>query len=523
MKKTLYKICGLSVESHSSSGAINILNNVDLTINKGEILGLVGPTGSGKSMLAWSLVDLLPMGCKITSGNITRDGKTEADLSSLRGKHTAMIFQDPMQSLNPIQTIGKQFTIIAKRKSGDTHEDAKSNIKKWLKRVRLDSVHDILDRFPHQLSGGQMQRVMIAFAISIVPEFIIADEITTGLDANTKIEIMDLLFEIQSELDIGILLISHDLGSVRRYCKRVAVMRSGSIVTEGSTNNVFSEKNGYTSSIIKAYDKTNSRLNTPRGKNKNELILSINNFKKSYFNNGLINRAINNVSVDLYQSTTLGLVGESGSGKTTLARMILNILDRDSGTLEIKTDKDSPKNLYQLTNKIGAVFQDNMASFNPRMTIFEILLEPLWLVGIRDLESTERKINQIMADIDLDLDLLSRYPHSLSGGQRQRVSIARAMILNPKILILDEPTSALDINIQHKILALLKSLQKHKKLSYLFISHDLAVISQMADMIAVLYKGEIIEVGNVAEVLNNPQQDYTKNLIASSMWKQNIK
>ena len=193
----LYKICGLSVESHSSSGAINILNNVDLTINKGEILGLVGPTGSGKSMLAWSLVDLLPMGCKITSGNITRDGKTEADLSSLRGKHTAMIFQDPMQSLNPIQTIGKQFTIIAKRKSGDTHEDAKSNIKKWLKRVRLDSVHDILDRFPHQLSGGQMQRVMIAFAISIVPEFIIADEITTGLDANTKIEIMDLLFEIQ--------------------------------------------------------------------------------------------------------------------------------------------------------------------------------------------------------------------------------------------------------------------------------------------------------------------------------------
>ena len=213
----------------------------------------------------------------------------------------------------------------------------------------------------------------------------------------------------------------------------------------------------------------------------------------------------------------------SGSGKTTLARMILNILDRDSGTLEIKTDKDSPKNLHQSTNKIGAVFQDNMSSFNPRMTIFEILLEPLWLVGIRDLESTERKINQIMADIDLDLDLLSRYPHSLSGGQRQRVSIARAMILNPKILILDEPTSALDINIQHKILALLKSLQKHKKLSYLFISHDLAVISQMADMIAVLYKGEIIEVGNVAEVLNNPQQDYTKNLIASSMWKQNIK
>ena len=203
--------------------------------------------------------------------------------------------------------------------------------------------------------------------------------------------------------------------------------------------------------------------------------------------------------------------------------MILNILDRDSGTLEIKTDKDSPKNLYQLTNKIGAVFQDNMASFNPRMTIFEILLEPLWLVGIRDSESTERKINQIMSDIDLDLDLLSRYPHNLSGGQRQRVSIARAMMLDPKILILDEPTSALDINIQHRILALLKSLQKHKKLSYLFISHDLAVISQMADMIAVLYRGEIIETGNVAEVLNNPQQDYTKNLIASSMWKQNIK
>ena len=524
MKRTLYKICGLSVESYSASGSINILNNVDLTINKGETLGLIGPTGSGKSMLAWSLIDLLPRGCKITSGNIARNGKTETNLSSLRGEHTAMIFQDPMQSLNPIQTIGKQFTIIAKRKNGYKKEDAKANIEKWLERVRLDSVHDILDRFPHQLSGGQMQRVMIAFAISIVPEFIIADEITTGLDANTKIEIMDLLFEIQNELDIGILLISHDLGSVKHYCKRVAVMRSGSIVTEGSTSSVFSnQKDGYIGSIIKAYDKANSWLNTPRGKNKNELILSINNFKKSYFNNGLINRAINNVSVNLYQSTTLGLVGESGSGKTTLARMILNILDRDSGTMELKADNDSPKNLYKATNKIGAVFQDNMASFNPRMTIFEILLEPLWLVGVRDSELTERKINEIMGDIDLDPDLLSRYPHSLSGGQRQRVSIARAMMLDPKILILDEPTSALDINIQHTILALLKSLQKEKKLSYLFISHDLAVISEMADMVAVLYKGEIIETGNVAGVLNDPKQDYTKNLIASSMWKQNIK
>lgn len=519
MREVLLNVSGLSVETYEEKKTTTILNDINLTIYKGETIGLIGETGSGKSMLGWALIDLLPSGCVVSDGAIEYGTTSTSEMTNLRGSHAAMIFQDPAQSLNPTQTIGKQIISILEKRDLKIECSVEEYANKWLTRVQLDSVVNIMGRYPHQLSGGQMQRVMIALAMSIRPKFIIADEITTGLDANIKLEIMDLLFSLKEELGVAVLLISHDLITIRRYCGRVAVMRSGEIVDKNGTDDIFiAGKDQYTRSLVKSQEQSNKKPNGVENRSLERTILSIEGFNKSYGDNKNKQTVVHNVSMTLYHGKTLGLIGESGSGKSTMARMILNILERDSGTMKLTIDETPTKNLTTPNNQLGAVLQDSTGSLNPRMNICEILSEPLRLIGVVDRNSIRSKILDMVNNVGLHESLLGRYPHSLSGGQRQRVSLARAMMLDPKIIVLDEPTSALDINVQKKILKLLKSLQKQKNLSYLFISHDLPVISEIAHDVAVLYNGKIIEVGTVEKILNKPEQAYTKKLIESSFW-----
>jgi len=513
MNNNLYEIRDLEIKSLSKIKPIVILDKINLNIKKGEKLGLVGQTGSGKSMLGFALIDLVPKGCLISGGHIAHFFDSFTSLSRLRGIKVTMIPQDPMQSLNPLQTIATQFSIILIKRFGYDKTEAKKHILEWIQKVRLHDVSGILDRYPHQLSGGQMQRIMIALAMSVDPDFIIADEITTGLDTNIKIEILNLLFTLQKDLQVAVLIISHDLISVQKYCDRIAVLQSGRIVDIDDRKTVGKSSDIYIKNLKKIPDK----ISKPKYKNRSEPILHLKNLSKTYGKNIKTVSALNGVTFEIYKGETLGIIGESGSGKTTLVKAILNIIERDSGDV-IFSEHQNEDSTTRSDKIIGAVFQDSFGSLNPRMTIYDILAEPLILSGLKEPKSMKTKIMDMLNKIHLDHNLLQLFPYQTSGGQRQRVSIARALMLNPSILILDEPTSALDIHTQDKILELLKAIQIQNQISYIFISHDLEVVSEISDRIAVLYKGKIIELGDKDDVLFNPSHDYTKKLIDSNAW-----
>jgi len=521
MKKPVLKISGLDVVSSNQNTSKTILSKLNLVVNKGDTLGIVGETGSGKTMLGWSIINLLPGGCFLKNGNIKFNGKNTFEVKNLRGKNISMIFQDPMHSLNPTQTIEKQMTDIIKKWRIGEKNSTKDQIDKWIGKVKLDSVFDIMGRYPHQLSGGQIQRVMIALAMCVRPKIIIADEITTGLDANIKLEIMDLLFSLQKETSVALIFISHDLFLVRRYCDRVAIMNSGKIIAEDSTKSIFNKKKYKKIRFSMGVNFSEKKIKKLEGGSSRRIVLAVKGFNKSYGNKINKNHVVKDVSFNLYYGKTLGLVGESGSGKSTIAKMILNILDRDSGQLKLTTDEKTIENLRIPSGEISVVLQDHLGSLNPKMNSFDILLEPLELRGITGEKIIENRIKNMIHDVGLNNNILTRMTHSLSGGQRQRLSLARAMITEPKIIIFDEPTSALDPKIQKRIVGLLKSLQKKKNLTYLFISHDLSVISQISHYVAVLYSGKIIESGLAEKILNYPEQEYTKKLIESSFWMEN--
>ena len=510
MGKIFYEIKNLQIKSSPKKGTVKILNKINLNIYKSEILGLIGESGSGKSMLGCALLDMVPAGCLITKGSIAHHFNSNKSISRVRGIDIAMISQDPMQALNPLQKIKTQFAIILRRRFADNKENIKEQIMKWMEKVNLHHIPNILDRYPHQLSGGQMQRVMIAMAMSINPDFIVADEITTGLDASTKMEILNLLVSFQKKAGFSVLLISHDLKSIEKYCHRIAVLQSGKTVAVGATKMIFQKTKG-------RYKKAIKKTKVKKINNKSNSILNVKNLCKTYGSGRGSVSALKNITFTLNKGETLGIIGESGSGKTTLVKIILNILRRDSGDLffdELSKDKS----LTEPSRNIGAVFQDSHGSLNPKMKIFNILSEPLNLLGEKNNYNKKEKILNQLKKVHLDNNLLGLYPHELSGGQRQRISIARSLLTNPSIIVLDEPTSALDIETQGEILNLLLNIQKQEKLSYIFISHDLEVVSEIADSIAVLYKGEIIESGSVKDVLSCPSHDYTKKLIYSNSW-----
>ena len=507
MAEVLYKIKDLKIISKTENESRIILDKINLNIHKHEILGLVGETGSGKSMIGGALIGLLPSGCFIKSGEISHFFDSVIKKRHLRGSKVAMISQDPMQSLNPLQTIGTQFSIILKKRFNCNQPDTKKRIFRWVQKVKLHKVPGILNRYPHQLSGGQMQRIMIAIAMSVEPEFIIADEITTGLDMNTKMEIMTLLFSLQKNNKISVLFISHDLIVVQKYCDRVVLLKSSEIIELNDSKTIINKTDNYVNTFKKSQNKNLNK------KNNNTLgpILYVKELYKNYGKNKDTVLGLNGISFEIYEGETLGVIGESGSGKTTLVKTVLNILERDSGNIYLQKQR-----LNKPNRKIGAIFQDNKGALNPQMSIHDILCEPLVIKGVKDFKSTQKKTKEMLAKVNLDVDLLSKFPHQLSGGQRQRVSIARALMVNPSVLILDEPTSSLDIYTQKKILHLLQSLQNEYKMSYVFISHDLRIVSKIADRIIVLYKGSIVEHGKTTDVLCYPSHDYTKKLIDSN-------
>jgi len=514
----LISVKDLQIKAYSDAGDHIILDKINLEIKKGEKLGLIGETGSGKSMLGHSLINMIPSGCSITSGTVNNYINSTIKRSTLRGYKISMISQDPMHSLNPLQNIEKQFSTFLMKRFGFNKPKAREHILNWINKVQLQNVQDILKRYPHQLSGGQMQRIMIAIALSIEPELIIADEITTGLDANVKMEILNLLFYLQKHHRIAVLLISHDVMSIQKYCDRIAVLQSGRIIQTGATNTIMTKpRNDYVKALTKTRIKLEAEKSDFHTDSSIKKIIKIKNLYKTYYSGGVTVSALSNVSFELYEKETLGIIGESGSGKTTLVKTMLNILKPDSGEIDF-VKEENVNNSANLIRAVGSVFQDNQGSLNPKMNIYDILSEPLVIKGITRYSTIKEKVITILEKVHLSEKLLSKFPYQLSGGQRQRVSIGRSLMVDPYLLILDEPTSALDISTQNKILTLLSEIKKQTRISFVFISHDLAVVSEMSDRLAVLYKGDIVEYGKTNDVLNNPSNDYTKKLIDSNVW-----
>ena len=507
MKEKLVKLNNINIVSNTYNKDSLILENLCLEINEEEVFGIIGKTGSGKTMIGKLLINLLPKNIILKKGTILFKSSIIQKYNNLRGNIISMIFQDPLKSLNPLQTIKKQFSLLLKKRFNYKKNECIKNVEKSLEEVQLSNV---IDKYPHQLSGGQIQRVMIAIAISIKPRLIIADEITTALDANLKFEIIKLLNDLRRKTKTSIILITHDLILAKQICNRIAVLKKGEVVELNTAKKIFnSPKHPYTKKLIKYINNKPFSNQLKPSNQKNNLILQIKNIHKTF---GL-NKVLKDISLSLYQSKTLGVIGESGSGKSTLAKIILNLLHKDSGEISLLDNKSNKHILNKPTNEISVVFQDTYSSLNPRMTVNETLLEPLALLNKSNKQS---RIIKMLNKVELKENLLHRLPHEISGGQRQRVSIARSLLTEPKILILDEPTSSLDVDVQNIIIKILLKIQAEDSLTYLFISHDLNVISQISDSVAVMYKGEIIEMGLTKTVFKNPKRQYTKNLIKST-------
>ncbi len=528
MSKELLQISNLNVSFLNPNGNITAVDSLSLSIKKGETVAIVGESGSGKSTTALSILGLLPYPIAFHSkGSVIFKNKELLNaninvLQKIRGSKIGMIFQEPMMSLNPVHLIKKQI-----RESITLHQKL-SNIKinnrilELLDLVGLDNANKHLNNYPHQLSGGQRQRVMIAIAIANSPDLLIADEPTTALDLTIQSQILKLLKDIQKKLGMSILLITHDLNIVKHMAKSVYIMQNANLVEFGPVKNIlFKPKEKYTKSLLKAEPKTLKR-------NKNfspgVKILTIKNIKVYFpIKKGIFKKtidyfkAVDDVSFFLNKGTTLGIIGESGSGKTTLAQAILKLIP-SSGEIKFKNTNINGNNNSFYRKNLQFVFQDPFSSLSPRLSVYEIIAEGLEVNNIgRNNKCREKLVVKALKDVGMDSNCLHKYPHEFSGGQRQRISIARAIILKPQVIILDEPTSALDMNTQLQIINLLLDLQTTRKLSYIFISHDLKVIKALSDKVLVMKDGRIIEYGDANIILKHPNESYTKSLIKSAL------
>lgn len=523
MKKVV-EIKDLSVSFTQNNELVRAVQKSNFFINEGECFSIVGESGSGKSVTAMSMMRLLKESKNtLISGFIKFEDEnlltlSEQKLTKIRGKGISMIFQEPMTSLNPLHTIKKQigeclFNLNKKEE----------RIIELLREVGIENAEERLDHFPHQLSGGQRQRVMIAMAIANNPKLLIADEPTTALDVTIQKQILDLLDSLRKKFQMSLLLITHDLSIVKKISDRVCVMKNGQIVEQGETKNLFKKpKHPYTLKLI------NSNPNEKKFKSKSsKIILKTNNLNIRYQlnSNSFFNRknkffhAVKNLNIQLAKGTTLGIVGESGSGKSSLALAMLKLI-KSEGDIFYKNYNISKLNdtsFRSFRKNIQIIFQDPFASLSPRLTIERIIGEGLE-VHKKDLKKNEvsNLILQILEKVGLEKSMLNRYPHEFSGGQRQRIAIARALILEPEIIILDEPTSALDMTVQKQIVDLLLQLQKDLTLTYIFISHDLKIVKALSDQIVVMRHGQVIEEGSVKEIFLKPKESYTKKLIQSA-------
>ena len=527
MSNELLKISNLNVSFKTPNGNFVAVDNLSLRINKGETVALVGESGSGKSTTALSILGLLayPMAFhykgSIKFKNIELLNANDNVLQKIRGNKVGMIFQEPMMSLNPLHKIKKQIkeSLIIHNKLSKTQ--ISNRIFELLNLVGLDHTNEHLNKYPHQLSGGQRQRIMIAIAIANNPDLLIADEPTTALDVTIQLQILSLLKDIQSKLGMSILLITHDLNIVRHMAQNVYIMNKGNVIEFGKVKFVLTKpKTMYTKSLLKAVplDIKRETSFSPGPK-----ILSIKNLKvyfpikKGFFNRTIGHfKAVDDISLFLQKGTTLGIVGESGSGKTTLAQAILNLIPSTGNIFFKNINISTMDNSYR--RHLQYVFQDPFSSLSPRLSVHEIIAEGLEVNNIGN-SKQERKnlVLKALNDVGMNRDSMYKYPHEFSGGQRQRISIARAIILKPQVIILDEPTSALDMNTQLQIINLLIELQNIRKLSYIFISHDLKVIKALADNVAIIKDGKVLEYGSTELIFNKPKSEYTKTLIKSSL------
>ena len=551
----------LTVRFVGSERTVEAVRNLSFHVDRGETLAIVGESGSGKSVTSLALMRLVEHGGgRIAQGSmalrrrngsvIDLAGSSQRVMRNVRGADMAMIFQEPMTSLNPVFTAGDQIAESIRQHQGKDAAAARAEALRMLEQVRIPEAKSVLDRYPHQLSGGMRQRVMIAMALACKPALLIADEPTTALDVTIQAQILQLIRQLQEEMHMGVVFITHDMGVVAEVADRVLVMYRGDKVEEGPSERVFaSPQHRYTQALLSAVPKLGAMQGTdlparfpllqvdgqavpeeapvaPRASGeKREPILSVRDLVTRFdLRGGIMSRvqrrvhAVERVSFDLYPGETLSLVGESGCGKSTTGRSLLRLVDSQGGEIRFGgRDIVRLKNneLQSLRRDIQFVFQDPFASLDPRVTVGFSIMEPLLVHGVAKGRDAERRVAELLERVGLPAEMAQRYPHEFSGGQRQRICIARALALNPKVVIADESVSALDVSIQAQIVNLLIDLQRDMGISFLFISHDMAVVERVSHRVAVMYLGQIVEIGPRRAIFENPQHPYTKKLMSA--------
>jgi microcin C transport system ATP-binding protein len=529
-EERLVSVEDLSVDFRGGAGNIvHAVKNISFDIGKGETVALVGESGSGKTVTALSILRLLPYPAASHPSGVIR--YKDEDLMALpldglrhvRGNQISMIFQEPMTSLNPLHTIEQQIGEVLKIHRGLSNTAARARVLDLLHKVGIHDPEGRLDSYPHQLSGGQRQRVMIAMALANEPDLLIADEPTTALDVTIQAQILDLLLQLKSEFNMAMLLITHDLGIVRKMADRVCVMTNGEIVERGATQDIFaSPQHPYTKHLLASEPRGDPPAADPAA----PTILEAKDLRVWFpIKRGFMRRtvghikAVDGIDLAVKEGQTLGVVGESGSGKTTLGLALLRLVSSEGPILYLgdRIDGFDSKKMRPLRRDMQIVFQDPYGSLSPRLSIAQIIEEGL-LIQKPDMDRAERRarVSKALKEVGLDPAAQNRYPHEFSGGQRQRIAIARALVLEPKFLILDEPTSALDVSVQAQIVDLLRDLQQRYQLAYLFISHDLKVVRALANNIIVLRHGKVVEQGPARTVFSAPKTDYTKALLAAA-------
>jgi len=521
MAEHLLEVRNLSVNFHTAQGTVHAVRNVNWHLNRGETLAILGESGSGKSVSAAAIMNLIdiPPG-DIVSGEIFLNGvdllkMSDNDRREINGRRIAMIFQDPLSHLNPVYTVG--FQIAEMMTSHDVSpKEARAEALALMQRVGVPEAETKFDAYPHQFSGGQRQRLMIAMALAMKPDILIADEPTTALDVTIQAQILALLEELQRETDMGLLLITHDLGVVAEIANRVVVMNSGEIVESGSAAGVYhNPTHPYTRKLIDAVPGT-GEMAEPLGTGIKP-ILEVNNLSKHYGQFAAVDQA----SLTVLPGETVALVGESGSGKSTLAKTLLRLEEATSGEAlyqgrDLVTMK--PHELFGIRREIQMVFQDPTQSLNPRMSVYQIIAEAFVIhPEILPRAQWRDRVQELLDQVGLDASHMQRYPHQFSGGQQQRIAIARALALQPKLIICDEAVSGLDVSIQSQVISLLNDLQQELGISYLFIAHDLPLVRDFAHRVVVMQGGRIVERGPVAQIFDEPREEYTQNLMAASL------
>jgi len=528
MAESLISIRNLHIGFRKGQRLDEVVHGADLEIYPNETLALVGESGSGKTVTAQAVLRLFPESIiayprgQILFGQRDILGMNSSQLLEIRGSEISMIFQEPMTSLNPLHTVEKQINEALFLHTGLSASKASPISLDWLKRVGLGDPEEKMYSYPHQLSGGERQRVMIAMALVNQPKLLIADEPTTALDVTIQAQILDLMKELQRELEMSVLFITHDLGIVRRIADRVAVMHDGRIVETNDTRRIFAAPvDPYTKELLAAEPKGEPPASDPE----REAVVTAQDLKVWFpIQRGILRRtrghvkAVDGVTLKVRKGQTLGVVGESGSGKTTLGKALLR-LEKSEGEIWFEgkpLHEIDSKALRPLRRRMQVIFQDPFGSLSPRMSVEQIIGEGLTINKIGDSRSRERRIVEVMREVGLDPENRHRFPHEFSGGQRQRIALARALVLQPDILILDEPTSSLDRTIQFQVIELLKSLQSRHELSYIFISHDLKVVKSLCHDIVIMKNGKIVEEGEARHIFSNPSHPYTKELLATA-------